>query len=108
MAVSALLVDAVTIALQAAAWTGGAVDPTVGRCVIGLGYDRDFDLVPVDGPPLPAMMGPVPGWECIELDPRAGVVRVPAGVVVDLGATAKAFAADRGAASPGRRARASW
>jgi FAD:protein FMN transferase len=39
-----------------------------------------------------------PGWESIRLDRRAGVVRMPAGVKLDLGATAKAWAADRAAA----------
>jgi thiamine biosynthesis lipoprotein len=40
----------------------------------------------------------VPGWHVVELDHDAGTVRVPAGVSLDLGATAKAFAADRAAA----------
>ncbi len=39
-----------------------------------------------------------PGWESIALDRRTGVVRMPAGVKLDLGATAKAWAADRAAA----------
>jgi len=41
---------------------------------------------------------PAPGWRCIELDPRDRLLRAPAGMVLDLGATAKAFAADRAAA----------
>ncbi len=43
--------------------------------------------------------GPVPGWRSIDLDPAAGTVAVPPGVVIDLGATAKAWAADRAAAA---------
>ena len=39
----------------------------------------------------------VPGWRVVELDRDARAVRVPAGVVLDLGATAKAVAADRAA-----------
>jgi thiamine biosynthesis lipoprotein len=40
----------------------------------------------------------VAGWQVVELDHDAGTVRVPAGVQLDLGATAKALAADRAAA----------
>jgi len=39
-----------------------------------------------------------PGWWCIELDATAKTVRVPTGVRLDFGATAKALAADRAAA----------
>jgi thiamine biosynthesis lipoprotein len=39
----------------------------------------------------------LPSWRAVELDVVAGTVRVPAGTVIDLGATAKAFAADRAA-----------
>lgn len=46
----------------------------------------------------PAVLG-TPGWERVELDAGAGTVRVPAGAELDLGATAKALAADRAAAS---------
>ncbi len=38
------------------------------------------------------------GWWQVELDRRARTVRIPHGVVLDLGATAKALAADRAAA----------
>ena len=49
------------------------------------------------------MVRPVPGWWAVEVDPDAGTVRVPAGVVLDLGATAKAYAADRAARTRPRR-----
>ncbi len=39
------------------------------------------------------------GWRTIELVPDAHMVRVPRGVQLDLGATAKAWAADRAAAA---------
>ena len=38
---------------------------------------------------------PVAGWKTIELDIPAGTVRIPAHTQLDLGATAKAWAADR-------------
>jgi thiamine biosynthesis lipoprotein len=41
----------------------------------------------------------VPGWRTVALDPAARTLHVPAGVRLDLGATAKALAADRAAAS---------
>jgi thiamine biosynthesis lipoprotein len=73
------------------------VDPTVGGSLAALGYDRDFTAVPaVSGAAV--VVRPVPGWRSVEVDDAAGTVRVPAGVVLDLGATAKAYAADRAAA----------
>src|SRR2546429_359005 len=43
--VSATLGQALTLALQAAAATRGAVDPTVGGSLEAAGYDRDFASV---------------------------------------------------------------
>jgi thiamine biosynthesis lipoprotein ApbE len=97
-AVSPLLLDAVRAALRAARLTGGAVDPTVGAALTALGYDRDFALVPADDPAVLTVRR-VPGWRSVEVDEAAGTVRVPAGTVLDLGATAKALAADRAAAA---------
>ena len=39
----------------------------------------------------------VPGWRVVEIDKAVRTVRIPSGVVLDLGATAKALAADRAA-----------
>jgi FAD:protein FMN transferase len=97
------LLDAVELALGAAAATDGLVDPTIGRVLRLLGYDRDFDLVDRDGPPLRAMVTSVPGWRAVRLDRAAGTVTVPAGVELDLGATAKAWCADRAAAAAAER-----
>ena len=95
--VGPLLREAVAVALTAAAQTGGAVDPTVGRALRVLGYDRDFALVAPEGPALVARFEPVAGWQRVELDGPRRRLRVPPGVELDLGATAKAFAADRAA-----------
>jgi thiamine biosynthesis lipoprotein ApbE len=94
--VSPLLLALVRAALRAARLTGGAVDPTVGGALSGLGYDRDFPAVPAESAG-PLVVRRVPGWTAVEVDEAAGTVRVPAGVVLDLGATAKAYAADRAA-----------
>jgi thiamine biosynthesis lipoprotein len=97
--VSELLFAVVTNACQVALDTCGTVDPTVGRALRDLGYDRDFALVPDYSPaPVPTPR-PAPGWWVIGLDDERQTIELPAGVHLDLGATAKAFAADRAAAS---------
>jgi thiamine biosynthesis lipoprotein len=98
IAVSPLLAEAVDAALRAAAVTGGLVDPTVGASLRLLGYDRTFTLVRSrDSATLQARAVPTPGWHTVELDRQRGIVRLPPGVELDLGATAKALAADRAA-----------
>jgi thiamine biosynthesis lipoprotein len=62
-----------------------------------LGYDRDFaDLTP-NGPPLLVHAEAAPGWHTVDVDVASSTVRVPRGVELDLGATAKALCADRAA-----------
>jgi FAD:protein FMN transferase len=96
--VSPLFADLLAVALDAAELTGGDVDPTCGRALAGLGYDQDFELVRAagDAPPrLTGPVGPVPGWQRVHLDRAGRKVRLDRGVQLDLGATAKAWAADR-------------
>jgi thiamine biosynthesis lipoprotein len=93
--VSEGLFEAITVALAAAEATDGAVDPTVGDALCRLGYDRDFSDVAAGVTGRVPEAHPIPGWRSIELDKRRRVVRVPTGVRLDLGATAKALAADR-------------
>jgi FAD:protein FMN transferase len=96
--VSPLLFEALEVAVDVAERTHGAVDPTVGNAVSALGYDRDFDQVR-DQPSLPSkVLGPVVGYGHIHLDARTRTVRIPKGVLLDLGASAKALVADRSAA----------
>ena len=95
---SPLLANAVAVALRAAELTDGDVDPTVGEAIVAAGYDRDFSLVPPDGPALKLVVKAVPGWRQVRLDPASRTLAMPAGVRLDLGATAKAWAADRAAA----------
>jgi thiamine biosynthesis lipoprotein len=93
--VDPLLVEAIAAALDAAEHTDGLVDPTLGHAMAAIGYDRDIALVLAASTdpaalPVPARVG---AWREILLDP-AGGVRVPQGCALDLGATAKAWAAD--------------
>ena len=94
--VSPLLFEAIEVALGAARATDGAVDPTVGEAVRRIGYDQDFVRVPATG--RRSMSRPAPGWRVVETDPERCAIRLPAGVLLDLGATAKALAADHAAA----------
>jgi len=95
--VSPLLCAAIDAALRGARFTDGDVDPTVGRAMDSLGYDRDFALVPARGEALRVTIRHVPHWRQIELDQESSLLTVPVGVRLDLGATAKAWAADRAA-----------
>lgn len=92
--VSPLLAQLLRVAIDAAEWTDGLVDPTVGAALIDLGYDRTYREVALDGPPLRVVSHEVPGFRRIELDDSGGRARIPAGTLVDLGATAKGLAAD--------------
>ncbi len=116
-----LLCEALSLALWAAQLSEGRVDPTVGRALALAGYDRDYRFLAADRGSAPAIADGPPasdaagcataprvesvrpsvqarflaGWSAVELDDERGTVRVPAGVQLDLGATAKAWAADR-------------
>lgn len=96
--ISSLLVEAIETALAGAAASDGIVDPTVGRALRQLGYDRDFSEVAASAAELERVRVACSiGWAAVELDLDARTVRVPAGVELDLGATAKALCADRAA-----------
>ena len=99
VATSELLIEAVEAALRGARLSGGLVDPTIGAAIRLLGYDRDFAAVDPDGPPLQLAARPVPGWRTVTVDRDRGTIRVPDGVELDLGSTAKALAVDRAARS---------
>jgi thiamine biosynthesis lipoprotein ApbE len=96
--VSPLLAEAIAVALRAARLTDGDVDPTVGAAMNAVGYDRDFSLIPREGPAVKLTVRTIPGWRQVEFDEQARLLRLPPGVQLDLGATAKAWAADRAGA----------
>lgn len=88
---SPMLADLVGTALDAAEASGGLVDPTVGSAVRGLGYDRSIELLPEDGAAV-SLVQQVPGWRRVHL--HGDRLELPRGTQLDLGATAKARAAD--------------
>jgi thiamine biosynthesis lipoprotein len=126
--VSPLLADAIAVALRTARLTGGDVDPAIGQAAAAGGLDGDSAIgqaactaVPGEesafgeaaevagldvnastaapsGPSPGMLLAPVPRWQQIRLDRRSRLLRLPTGVGLDLGATARAWAADRGAA----------
>jgi len=91
---SRTLTAIVEAALWAADRTDGDVDPTLGTALADLGYDRDFARIRDEGGDMPVAAWPgAARWRSIHLD--GDMLTIPAGVVLDLGATAKAWAADR-------------
>jgi thiamine biosynthesis lipoprotein len=97
VSISPLLTEALLVALRAARLTGGIVDPTVGSAVSKLGYDRDFAELAQLELDAPAAPSPAPGWWRVSVDAARGRVLLPRGISLDLGASAKALAADRAA-----------
>ena len=88
--VGPLLADVLRAALDVAVATDGLVDPTLGRAMDAAGYDRTFGDLPEDGPT--AGSGSQGRWRDVHL--YGDVLDLP-DVRLDLGATAKAWAADR-------------
>ncbi len=98
--VQPLLVEATELALRAAELTDGDVDPTVGRALELAGYVRDWRLLDHSSssstsPPTKVRASFRSGWQTVEVNRARATLRIPAGVKLDLGATAKAWAADR-------------
>ncbi len=123
--VGPLLMEALTVALRGAELTDGDVDPTLGQALELAGYDRDrLLLTPPHGEPPPCAAREhhdalesrgepkrrgepdchtaiaarvISGWRSVVLDHARSTVRVPSPIRLDLGASAKAWAADRAA-----------
>ncbi len=94
MRVSPLLAEAIAAALRGALLTDGAVDPTVGHAIRLAGYDADFASVAATGAALHLEATRIPGWQAVQFSTATRTVQLPRGVELDLGATAKALAAD--------------
>jgi thiamine biosynthesis lipoprotein len=94
--VSPVLGYCIEAALHAARLTGGIVDPTVGGAVAEAGYDADLAEVRSRRPETGRARESVHrvDWRQIDYRPRERRLTIPAGTRFDLGATAKAAAAD--------------
>jgi thiamine biosynthesis lipoprotein len=119
MTISQLLTQAIAVALRAAELTDGLLDPTIGQAIAAAGYEKDWQLLSL-GPSLASRLGPslaapraasdraaprvratrrAASWRDVRLHRAKGEVRLPEGVELYLGATAKAWAADLCAAA---------
>ena len=83
----------VEAALRAARVTDGDVDPTVGEALVAFGFAGAAETAPRSRP----VIRRVAGYEVVRVDRAARTLTVPGGVRLDLGATAKALAADQAA-----------
>jgi thiamine biosynthesis lipoprotein len=95
--VSRVMGAALGAALGAARASDGLVTPTALAALEAAGYDRSFaDLAPEPaGAPPPAE--PPPDWRQIRFDAATRTLTLPAGVRLDLGGTAKGWAASEAA-----------
>ncbi len=92
------LIAAVSVALAAARETDGLVTPTVLPALLDAGYACTFE--PNDAGVHAAedrAVGAVPDWRDVELDREAHAIRLPPGVSLDVGGTAKGAWADAAA-----------
>lgn len=96
-----LLVDLVDAALDAAEQTAGAVDPTLGLAMHRIGYPaasgRDVRSAFPRAADASIATGRPGMWHSVRLHREAGLLTVPRGYALDLGATAKAWTADHAA-----------
>ena len=93
-AISPILELALAAALHCAEVTDDLVDPTVLPALLALGYDRDFDELTHAGPVLEHVALPAMGTSAIHLDLETHTVMLDPPCRLDLGASAKALAAD--------------
>ncbi len=115
-----VLWDVLRAALDAARWTQGLVTPTLLAALEHAGYDRSFDALAAgradplpwpdggwtsdgsnaaDGPTAAAgrLTAAATDWRAIRMDPAGRTVTLPAGMRLDLGGSAKGWAADQAA-----------
>lgn len=97
--VSPTLAWSLSATLDAANWTSGLVDPTVGAALALNGYDADIDEVKArDGHTMLEACSPAPGWRSVRLDRTGRWLQLRRGTQIDLGSIGKAAAADHIAA----------
>ena len=95
--ISPLFAELIGEALRAARLTAGDVDPTCGGALAALGYDRDFAELKSGGAAAgggPGRPGGCPAGATCGWRPTHRGPQLSGGAQLDLGATAKAWAAD--------------
>jgi thiamine biosynthesis lipoprotein len=96
--VSAVLWAVLRTAMHAARQTEGLVTPTLLPALEAAGYDRPFALLPSgSGSPRPPAAADPGAWQWLAWRRRPRAVRLPPGVRLDLGGSAKGWAADQAA-----------
>jgi thiamine biosynthesis lipoprotein len=99
--------EAVHAALAGAHATDGLADPTLLGAVVRAGYSRSLvgrpradlrEALAAAPDPQPASPHPGAAWRHIHVDDVAGTIARPPGLALDLGGSAKGFAANRAAA----------
>ncbi len=95
--VSPVLFEAVSVSLEAARMTDGLVTPLILPALEAAGYDHSFDpgVFAPGAPDATQAANGVPDWHDIKLDERKRLVRLPTGARIDLGGTAKGWAAQQ-------------
>ncbi len=105
---------AVAAALRAARLTGGLVDPTLLGALRRAGYAGSrahiqpapvVEALSCAPPRRPARPHPAAAWRRVAVDDRAGLIHRPPGLELDLGGSAKGWAADLLAARLARHGR---
>jgi thiamine biosynthesis lipoprotein len=90
-------------ALGLARETGGIFDPTILPALQSAGYTRDIATVKAEGGVALAQQGNLLGrWAEVKMDPNGNRVRLPEGVLVDLGGIAKGWTAQQAALLAGQ------
>ncbi|MEV5646966.1 FAD:protein FMN transferase [Nocardia sp. NPDC052254] len=94
VAVNGTLAACLDAAMRAERMTGGLVSPSLGAELIACGYDEDIEVVRArTGTPAAVRIG-VPPRRQVVFDADRGELVLRAGTALDLGACAKAWAAD--------------
>jgi FAD:protein FMN transferase len=93
----------VRAAIAGAAATNGLVDPTLLGALVRAGYDRSLvghpradlaEALAAAPEPRPAARSTAEDWRRVHVDDAAGTIGRPPGIELDLGGSAKGFAAD--------------
>ncbi len=95
--VSDTLWDVTQAAIESAHSTQGLVTPLALRALEAAGYDRSFELIRSGMAGDAAVAARVPDWRELDWDGRTRELRVPSDAGLDLGGTAKGWAADQAA-----------